>query len=273
MKIVDAQGTLHRRCDDRTKVRIVSLVPSVTELLCDLGLAQGIVGRSCWCIHPADEVATIPQVGGLKTVDVERIRQLAPTHLVVDIDESDGATVNRLEPLVPHVIAIGPRAPRDNLALYRLFGHVFACEREAGRLTARFEAAWHALEQATAASKRPSERVLYLTGKDPWTTVAPDSYIARTLATIGWMQVDVAHAIAPDAPSSPRCPVIDVVAAAAGVDRILLANEPYLFTESHVAMLAARASRVQIVDGERLSWYGSRAIAGLDYLGSLAVGV
>ena len=89
MTLADARGTLHRRCDDRSKLRIVSLVPSLTELLCDLGLADAIVGRTGYCIHPADEVERIPKVGGTKTVNIEKIRKLAPTHLIVNIDENE----------------------------------------------------------------------------------------------------------------------------------------------------------------------------------------
>lgn len=270
MTVTDARGTLHRRCDDRAKLRIVSLVPSLTELLCDLGLAPAIVGRTGYCIHPADEVDRIPKVGGTKSVNVEKIKKLAPTHLVVDIDENEKQTVDALEPFVPHVIVTHPREPRDNLGLYRLFGHVFNCEREADRLAARFEAAWSALLQAKSTASWPPQRVLYLIWKDPWMTIARDTYIAQMLATIDWQQIDVAAAIDPGSASSARFPAIDLVRAAAGADRVLLSSEPYRFTEPDVDALPDLAPRVQLVDGELLSWYGSRAIAGLNYLGALA---
>jgi len=270
MTLADARGTLQRRCDDRAKLRIVSLVPSLTELLCDLGLGPAIVGRTGYCIHPADQVEHIPKVGGTKSVNVEKIRKLAPTHLIVDIDENEKPTVEALETFVPHVVVTHPQKPRDNLGLYRLFGHVFACEREADRLSARFEAAWSALEQAREAGRWPARRVLYLIWKDPWMTVTRDTYIAAMLAVVGWEQVDVRDALDPEAKASPRYPAIDLARAASEADVVLLSSEPYSFTEEDVKSLSSIAARVRLVDGEMLSWYGSRAISGLAYLGELA---
>ena len=82
MVYTDAIGTQHQADPN---ARIVSLVPSITELLCDLGLAPQLVGRTGFCIHPAELVRDIPKVGGTKDVNIEKIRQLAPTHLVVNI--------------------------------------------------------------------------------------------------------------------------------------------------------------------------------------------
>jgi hypothetical protein len=270
MTIADARGVLHRRCDDLSKVRIVSLVPSLTELLCDLGLAHALVGRTGYCIHPAAEVERIPKVGGTKSVNVEKIRKLAPTHLVVNIDENEKPTVAALEAFVPHVIVTHPQTPRDNLALYRLLGHVFNNERAADRLAARFEAAWQALQQSKATRAWPSQRVLYLIWKDPWMTVARDTYVAAMLDLIDWRQVEVGDALDADAASSPRYPAIDLPRAARDVDRVLLSSEPYPFTDLDERALARVAPRVQMVDGEMLSWYGSRAIQGLNYLATLA---
>ena len=266
MTSTDARGTVHRRCDDRAKLRIVSLVPSLTELLCDLGLGPVVVGRTGWCIHPADQVARIPKVGGTKTVNVDKIRRLAPTHLIVDIDENEKPTVDALAQFVPHVVVTHPRTPHDNRALYALFGHVFASEREADALCARFDAAWRALEQARAHGRWTRRRVLYLIWKDPWMTVARDTYIAAMLDLIGFEQVDVADAIDAGVRSSPRYPAIDLAKAAATSDLLLLSSEPFDFTDEHVASLRDAGHDARLVDGEMLSWYGSRAIAGLGYL-------
>jgi ABC-type hemin transport system substrate-binding protein len=83
-------------------------VPSVTELLCDLGLASQIVGRTGFCIHPREIVRSIPKVGGTKDVNVDRIRELAPTHLVVNIDENRKETVEELARFVPSVVVTHP---------------------------------------------------------------------------------------------------------------------------------------------------------------------
>ncbi len=267
---VDARGTVHTRVDDRSALRIVSLVPSLTELLIDLGLADVLVGRTGFCIHPVGVVERIPKIGGTKAVNVEKIRKLAPTHLVVNIDENERPDVEALAAFVPHVIVTHPLVPRDNLALYRLFGHVFACEREAEDLCERFDAAWDALVDARERSRCAPRRVLYLIWKDPWMTIARDTYIAAMLALVDWRQIEADDARDTSVKSSPRYPAIDLERAASRVDTILLSTEPYRFDASHVASLQGLGPQVRLVDGERLSWYGSRAIAGLDYLRALA---
>ena len=106
-------------------IRIVSLVPSLTELLCDLGLAPQLVGRTGFCIHPRETVRAIPKVGGTKSVNLARLRELAPTHVIVNIDENEKPTVEEIARFVPHVVVTHPLHPRDNLALYRLLGGIF----------------------------------------------------------------------------------------------------------------------------------------------------
>jgi hypothetical protein len=106
--------------------------------------------------------------------------------------------------------------------------------------------------------------VLYLIWKDPWMTIAADTYIARTLACVGWQVTTAPGGWAGRA----RYPVVgDIVAASAAVDRVLLSTEPYLFSAADVAALAPRVSApVELIDAEMTSWYGSRAIRGLAYL-------
>ena len=109
MALSDAVGTEHGVAGD--DARIVSLVPSVTELLCDLGLASQLVGRTGFCIHPREIVRGIPKVGGTKDVAVERIRELAPTHVVVNIDENRKETVEELAEFVSSVVVTHPLGP------------------------------------------------------------------------------------------------------------------------------------------------------------------
>ena len=84
--LVDASG--HRHQPHSGPARIVSLVPSLTELVCDLGLAGQLVGRTGFCIHPRAILKPIPKVGGTKDVNLERLRELAPTHVIVNVDEN-----------------------------------------------------------------------------------------------------------------------------------------------------------------------------------------
>ena len=238
--------------------RIVSLVPSLTELVCALGLGEQLVGRTGFCVHPQEVVRRIPKVGGTKTVNLEKIRSLEPTHVVLNMDENRKETAEALEKFVPNLVVTHPLGPLDNLELYRQFGNTFGRERAAEELCARFQAAY---EEATT-TRLPHRRVLYLIWKDPWMTVSRDTYISRTLALFGLHTVP-----ANAAERYPKLADLETEAA----DLILLASEPYRFRERHRAEIAGRTGTpALLVDGEMTSWYGPRAIAGLGYLGQFA---
>jgi ABC-type Fe3+-hydroxamate transport system substrate-binding protein len=254
--LVDALGHRHAPAP---AARIVCLVPSITELLCDLGLAGKLVGRTGFCIHPRDVVAAIPKVGGTKDVNIEKIRKLAPTHVVVNIDENDKPTVDRLAEFVPHVVVTHPNTPRDNLHLARLMGGIFGAEEAAARWCAAFEAEYAALHAAPAG---PARTVLYCIWQDPWMTVSKDTYIAAMLAELGWRVPDLGTDRYPRFTWSQD--LVD------GLDAVLLSTEPYRFTDDHADALEQQLGiPVYLVDGEMMSWYGSRALAGLRYLQTL----
>ncbi|MBE0613543.1 MAG: ABC transporter substrate-binding protein [Burkholderiales bacterium] len=255
----DAVGTQHQRAQGRA--RIVSLVPSITELVCELGLAEQLVGRTGFCVHPREILKAVPKVGGTKDVDLAKVRALAPTHVLLNIDENDEPTAAALARFVPHLIVTHPLGPMDNPALFRLIGGVFGVERMAEALCAQFLKAHDALSRAARAW--PRERVLYLIWKDPWMSVSRDTYISRTLALAGWDTVPVS------APA--RYPKVELdETLLRDAERILLSSEPYRFRARHVAELRAlpfmRGKTVALIDGEMTSWYGNRAIAGMDYL-------
>ncbi len=257
--LVDADGTRHAPA--ASKARIVSLVPSITELACDLGLAPQLVGRTGFCVHPRDLVRRIPKVGGTKNVDLGKLRSLRPTHVILNIDENRKEDARALARFVPHLIVTHPLGPADNLALFRLIGGIFAREREAEALCGKFEDAQAALR--SAARSFPPERVLYLIWEKPWMTVSRDTYISRTLALVNWETVPTE--------SAERYPQIELdPALLPGIDAVLLSSEPYMFRERHLAELRKdpllRQKRLALVDGEMTSWYGSRAIQGLAYL-------
>jgi len=255
----DALGTLHERADG--SARIVSLVPSVTELVCELGLAGRLVGRTGFCVHPRATLKSVPKVGGTKDVDLAKLRALAPTHVVLNIDENEQPTAAALARFVPHLIVTHPLGPLDNLPLYRLIGGIFGRKQAAEALCARFQQAHDALAQAARAW--PRQRVLYLIWKDPWMTVARDTYISRTLALAGWDTVPTV--------ATARYPRVQLDhGLLREVQLVLLSSEPYRFRARHAAELrslpAMRGKAVTLIDAEMTSWYGSRAIAAMDYL-------
>lgn len=260
----DAAGVVHPLAD--RGARIVSLVPSLTELLFALGLGAQVVGRTGFCIHPRGTVRELPKVGGTKDVAMDKVRALAPTHLVVNVDENRRETVDALARDVAHVIVTHPLAPDDNLALYRLFGAIFGRCEQAEALAARYVAARDAL--VAAATAFPDEKVLYLIWRKPWYTVAPSTYISAMLALARWHTLPQV--------SAPRYPQLaDDAPAWRDADRVLLSTEPYAFRERDAHALAGSLRRrgyrapVTLIDGAMTSWYGSRAIAGLAYLAAL----
>jgi ABC-type Fe3+-hydroxamate transport system substrate-binding protein len=260
MIFTDAVGAPHIA---DPQARIVCLVPSITELLCELGLTANIVGRTGFCIHPAAAVAAIPKVGGTKDVNIEKIRRLAPTHLVVNIDENQKPTVEALAEFVPHIVVTHPLAPRDNLELARLMGGLFGAQPAARAWCGQFEAEYTALR---AMPKGPPQTMLYCIWQDPWMAVSNDTYIARMMAEIGWS--------VPQLADPARYPRFDWSAALVGqIDGVLLSTEPYRFTEAHADALEKQIGKpVHLIDGEMMSWYGSRSLAGLRYLRQIAEG-
>jgi ABC-type Fe3+-hydroxamate transport system substrate-binding protein len=254
----DAVGTLHQRAGD--DARIVCLVPSITELVCDLGLAGRLVGRTGFCIHPWETVRTIPKLGGTKDVKLDRIRELAPTHAILNVDENRRELADELAQFVPNIIVTHPLGPRDNLALYRLLGAIFGRDGEAERLCAALE---HELAQLRMRA-HPARDVLYLIWRDPWMAVSPDTYIARTLELVNWRTHPVS--------AGDRYPELALERYAGRVDHVLLSSEPFHFRERHIAEVAAvvTGAQVSLIDGEMTSWYGSRAIEGIRYLAAYA---
>lgn len=250
----DAAGVVHELAGE--DARIVCLVPSITELLCELGLTRQLVGRTGFCVHPWETVRSIPKVGGTKDVKLDRIRALAPTHAVLNIDENRHDTAQALAEFVPHIVVTHPQAPLDNLDLYRLLGAIFDRQQQAERLCVEFERAYAFATER----RRPRRDVLYLIWREPWMTVAPQTYISQTLALVNWHTQPLAAA--------DRYPVLDISAFAGKLDHVLLSSEPYHFRERHLAEVAATVpgAEVSLIDGEMTSWYGSRAIEGLRYL-------
>lgn len=261
---IDAAGQAHPPAGP--EARIVSLVPSLTELLFDLGLGERVVGRTGFCVHPRAALRTVPKVGGTKDVRLERVRELAPTHVLVNMDENRRETVDELAAFVPHIVVTHPNTPQDNLALFELLGGIFGAEAAAAGLAADLRAAL--AEAAALRATLPDERVLYLIWREPWMTVARDTYIAATLAAVGWHTLP---AVEGGETGAARYPAFEWTAPWLGeVERVLLSTEPYRFRETHVDEVARLAARpVTLVDGEMVSWYGSRAARGVRWLCAL----
>lgn len=246
-------------------VRILSLVPSLTELLFDMDLAGTLVGRTSFCVHPQPAVADIPSVGGTKRINMKKVAALAPTHALVNIDETPKRMADALAAEGISVIVTHPIEVTDNRRLFHLLGGIFDRTRQAAALARRFDAALARLDSEAAPRK-----ALYLIWQDPWMTVSRDTYISRFLALAGWRTA--AH---DPAVRYPELSLDDRLIA--GVDDVLFSTEPFAFTEKHVEAFRrefpAHAAKARLIDAEMVSWYGSRAIAGLEYLKGFAAEV
>ena len=254
--------------------RIASLVPSLTELVIALGLGPQLVARTGFCIHPADMVRGVPKVGGTKDVNLAKLQGLRPTHVLVNVDENRVDSVNAIREWpsadAPQIIVTHPLGPEDNLALVAqlvgCFGHVAGVNERAAALT-------RALQDELACTRPeawPARQVLYLIWREPWMTVARDTYLSRMLARVNMQTL-------PDVlggkTGAARYPVVTGAEAwLAQVQQVLLSSEPYAFGAQHfdAARQLCTNAQVRLIDGEMLSWFGARAVPGLRYLRDLA---
>ena len=227
---VDAAGVGHAPAGP--DARIVCLVPSITELLCDLGLAPQLVGRTGFCIHPREVVKAIPKVGGTKDVKLDRIRELAPTHVVVNVDENRLEDVEELATFVPSIVVTHPLGPLDNPSLYRLLGGDLRAGGRGGGAVCAVRRGPRGGHRARAArARRPL----------PDLARAVDDGLARHLHRTDARRSSAGRRCRPR--REDRYPTVELPADGAGVDLVLLPSEPYRFREKHVPELEALAPR------------------------------
>ena len=264
--LIDARGKLFSPL--RRPARVVSLVPSITELLFDLGLTDAeIVGRTKFCVHPAGQVEVIPDMGGTRTVHADRIREVAPDLLIANVDETSKDVVEALDTWrdQPWVYVTHPVTVDDALLMIHDLGRL---------LDAREHAAAILDELSAARQQLPREReesALYLIWRRPYMTVSPATFVHGMLREAGYRHtIDEQWLHAQDLQGGARrYPELTVAQIAAlRPDNILLSSEPFPFRPEHAAELRAglmpfdpeyaESVGIHIVDGEHFSWYGSR---------------
>ncbi len=243
---------------------IVSLCPSLTELVFDLGAGSELVGITEYCIHPAAGVARIEKVGGTKTPNLARIVALRPDLVLVNEEENRREDAEALHAAGIALHASLPRNARETAAMVRSIGAAIRRGAAAERLAHEIELRTARVE-AEARSVRPV-RFAYLIWRKPWMSVNADTYASALLAQAGGVNVFGGEAL--------RYPVIEPAALVErGAERVFLCTEPFPFAERHVDELAAETGlgreRFVIADGELLSWHGSRTPRGIDYAAEL----
>jgi ABC-type Fe3+-hydroxamate transport system substrate-binding protein len=235
--------------------RIVSLVPSQTELLFDLGLADQIVGITKFCIHPLEKVKTKTKVGGTKNFNLDAIRLLQPDLIIGNKEENFQAGIEALEKEFP-VWMSDIFTLKDALHMIQSVGDLTDKSLEAGLLVEKIQNAFSWIKP------RATRKVLYLIWKSPWMAAAKHTFIDSMLSTIGLKNVI----------EETRYPELsDAQIQALNPEVVFLSSEPYPFKERHLSQLKELLpnSNIQLVDGEMFSWYGSRLGKAADYFNGL----
>lgn len=238
-------------------LRIISLVPSQTELLFDLGLDEEIAGVTKFCIHPGDKIKQKAKIGGTKSLNIKKIRELNPDLIIGNKEENEKSQIEELEKEFP-VWMSDIYTLNDSLEMIRLVGTLVGKEEKATELTEKIGSSFSLISKPVY----PSVRVAYFIWKDPYMVAAKDTFIDHIIGLAGWQ----------NAFTSSRYPEISAQELIeADPDVIFLSSEPYPFKEKHLREFHEifPDKRAIIVDGELFSWYGSRLIHTPAYLMTL----
>lgn len=248
-------------------MKIVSLCPSLTELVFDLGLGDALVGRTKFCVHPAGRVDAVEKVGGTKNPKIERIVELAPDLVLMNDEENRKEDASALAAAGLRIHSSMPRTAAETAAMVRAIGVALSRSREAEAIAADIER--RADRVRREAVHYPPVRYACLIWRDPMMTISDDTFIAGLLSLAGGQNV---FATRPD-----RYPTVSATDLHdADPLLILLPSEPFPFQDKHVEELATLTrlprERFRLADGELLSWHGSRTPRGIDYAESLLRG-
>jgi ABC-type Fe3+-hydroxamate transport system substrate-binding protein len=241
----------------RTPCRIVSLVPSLTETLFDLGLDSEVVGVTRFCTEPAAQLTGKLRVGGTKNPDREKLARLAPDLLLVNTEENRREDIAWLRERFP-VLQYFPRTVQDAADMVLDLGRAIGRPQEGEALKLLIEAEAVRVEAELFGERRL--RVFYPIWKDPWMTINGDTYVHDMLRACGADNVFSGTA--------QRYPEIQLERLPdARPDLVLLPSEPYAFSEQHRNRLVHHPSvcgrPTLLVDGKAFSWHGSRTARGL----------
>jgi ABC-type Fe3+-hydroxamate transport system substrate-binding protein len=224
--------------------RIISIVPSQTELLFDLGLSEEIIGITKFCIHPKDKIEQVAKIGGTKQLDIEKIKMLQPDLIIANKEENERSQVEVLIDICPVWISDISDLPGAFDMIERV-GELVGKSNEAKALVTKIK------QQFANLSIRPSgKRAAYFIWRKPYMVAGKGTFIDSMLQSCGLK----------NAFELERYPEINPERLCeANPDVILLSSEPYPFKEKHIDELKAIVPHaiIKLVDGELFSWYGS----------------
>ncbi|WBL26594.1 ABC transporter substrate-binding protein [Zunongwangia sp. HGR-M22] len=236
-----------------TPRRIISLVPSQTELIIDLGLKESLQGITKFCVHPKELRKEKKIVGGTKTIHLDRIRALRPDIILCNKEENTKEMVATLEKIAPvHVSDVSSIS--QSLQLIVDYGELFNVEEEAESLVSKIENKLKNLSEKLQDKKW--ESCVYLIWKDPYMAAGSDTFI-NELLLLNKLKNKILQT---------RYPEVSLAQLESySPDLLLLSSEPYPFKDNHVEDLKNNGFNAINVDGEYFSWYGSRLEKAIDY--------
>jgi ABC-type Fe3+-hydroxamate transport system substrate-binding protein len=251
--VIDQMG---RRVEvSENPLRIVSLVPSQTELLAYLGLENNVVGITKFCIHPREWYHTKRRIGGTKNLKIQEIIELKPDLIIGNKEENTKLDIESLADRFP-VWMSDVNSVDDALIMIKEIGELTNTVQKATKLSQEINQNFQSLSRIGN-----NRKVLYCIWDDPTMTAGRETYIHSILSKIGFVNVI----------EQSRYPAIT-----ADIDLqpevVLLSSEPFPFTDNHVKKYQNifPNADVQLVDGEMFSWYGSRMLEATEYFQKLS---
>lgn len=232
----------------KTPKRVVSLVPSQTEYLFDLGLGERLLGRTLFCIHPKEELRHIRSVGGTKKLQIDAIRALQPDLIIGNKEENEQSQIELLSQEFP-VWMSDIYTPNDALWMMQALGEILNLTEKSQQIVSEVQSNLEAIKQKS--NRFNGIKVLYAIWKSPWMMAGKQTFIDALLSEAGFSNQC----------RSARYPEMDEeTIASSGANFLFLSSEPYPFRAKHVNELKAAfpAMVPVLVDGEMFSWYGSR---------------
>ncbi|MAF67611.1 MAG: cobalamin-binding protein [Planctomycetes bacterium] len=241
-------------------MRVVSLCPSLTELVFDLGRGRDVVGVTRYCVHPCDQLVGLATVGGTKDPDIEQIVALEPDLVLLNEEENRREDHEALAAAGVECHTSLPRTTEDTAAMVRSIGVALDAAVPAEEIASDIESRAERVREAALAEREV--RWAYMIWREPWMTVNRDTFSHALLELAGGRNVF--------AEREPRYPTVEPAdLAAADPELVLLCSEPFPFEREHIAELSGLtglcAERFALADGEYLSWHGSRTPAGIDH--------
>ncbi len=240
-----------------TPKRIISLVPSQTELLDYLGLEQETVGITKFCVHPDEWIKTKTKVGGTKSINKQIIDQLQPDLIIANKEENVKEQVEELAKDHP-VWVTDVNNLNDALQMITDIGVLTCKTNEASELTASIKNKFSELKTANH-----QLHTVYLIWKDPYMTIGGDTFINDMLNKCGFQNVFADKLRYPE--------ITTVELQITNCQLLLLSSEPYPFKQKHIDELQTHLPhcKILLVDGEMFSWYGSRLLKAVQYFKNL----